>query len=162
MFCVSTVLCIVQIDHGEPFGGKIWIISISFKQKAIISHVSPDILYLFRVQAVCRNDMRSDFSQTMLFQGKKNICLKLWFFFRLLNILLLTKMRTWNNITRGLGVINSANFQLWSAEVSRTFIQKRRAHWQTLLSDRLSAPIITFHLPLSDPLEPGFDDLRSV
>ncbi|XP_060622439.2 receptor-type tyrosine-protein phosphatase gamma isoform X4 [Anolis sagrei] len=36
--------------------------------KAIISHVSPDILYLFRVQAVCRNDMRSDFSQTMLFQ----------------------------------------------------------------------------------------------
>uniref|UniRef100_A0A8B9IYX4 protein-tyrosine-phosphatase n=1 Tax=Amazona collaria TaxID=241587 RepID=A0A8B9IYX4_9PSIT len=40
--------------------------------KAIISHVSPDILYLFRVQAVCRNEMRSDFSQTMLFQGKKN------------------------------------------------------------------------------------------
>ncbi|XP_039402312.1 receptor-type tyrosine-protein phosphatase gamma isoform X3 [Mauremys reevesii] len=37
--------------------------------KAIISHVSPDILYLFRVQAVCRNDMRSDFSQTMLFQA---------------------------------------------------------------------------------------------
>ncbi|XP_053326181.1 receptor-type tyrosine-protein phosphatase gamma isoform X2 [Spea bombifrons] len=36
--------------------------------KAIINHVSPDILYLFRVQAVCRNDMRSDFSQTMLFQ----------------------------------------------------------------------------------------------
>ncbi|XP_026535444.1 receptor-type tyrosine-protein phosphatase gamma isoform X3 [Notechis scutatus] len=36
--------------------------------KAIISHVSSDILYLFRVQAVCRNDMRSDFSQTMLFQ----------------------------------------------------------------------------------------------
>ncbi|XP_053234324.1 receptor-type tyrosine-protein phosphatase gamma isoform X3 [Podarcis raffonei] len=37
--------------------------------KAIISHVSPDILYLFRVQAVCRNDMRSDFSQTMLFKA---------------------------------------------------------------------------------------------
>lgn len=37
--------------------------------KAIINHVSPDILYLFRVQAVCRNDMRSDFSQTMLFQA---------------------------------------------------------------------------------------------
>ncbi|KAM8931071.1 receptor-type tyrosine-protein phosphatase gamma isoform 2-T2 [Pelodytes ibericus] len=36
--------------------------------KVIINHVSPDILYLFRVQAVCRNDMRSDFSQTMLFQ----------------------------------------------------------------------------------------------
>ncbi|XP_077135022.1 receptor-type tyrosine-protein phosphatase gamma isoform X2 [Ranitomeya variabilis] len=34
-----------------------------------INHVSPDILYLFRVQAVCRNDMRSDFSQTMLFQA---------------------------------------------------------------------------------------------
>ena len=39
-------------------------------QKATISHVSPDSLYLFRVQAVCQNDMRSDFSQTMLFQGK--------------------------------------------------------------------------------------------
>ncbi|KAJ8788230.1 hypothetical protein J1605_005529 [Eschrichtius robustus] len=37
--------------------------------KATISPVSPDSLYLFRVQAVCRNDMRSDFSQTMLFQG---------------------------------------------------------------------------------------------
>ncbi|XP_036875002.2 receptor-type tyrosine-protein phosphatase gamma isoform X1 [Manis javanica] len=37
--------------------------------KAIISHVSPDSLYLFRVQAVCRNDMRSDFSQTLLFQA---------------------------------------------------------------------------------------------
>ncbi|EPY85687.1 hypothetical protein CB1_000353023 [Camelus ferus] len=40
--------------------------------KATISHVSPDSLYLFRVQAVCRNDMRSDFSQTMLFQGARN------------------------------------------------------------------------------------------
>ncbi|KAJ1069051.1 hypothetical protein K5549_000362 [Capra hircus] len=39
--------------------------------KATISHVSPDSLYLFRVQAVCRNDMRSDFSQTMLFQGEE-------------------------------------------------------------------------------------------
>ncbi|KAM4720990.1 receptor-type tyrosine-protein phosphatase gamma isoform 2-T2 [Rhinophrynus dorsalis] len=37
--------------------------------KAVINHVSPDILYLFRVQAVCRNDLRSDFSQTMLFQA---------------------------------------------------------------------------------------------
>lgn len=44
-------------------------------QKATISHVSPDSLYLFRVQAVCRNDMRSDFSQTMLFQGKSGYCL---------------------------------------------------------------------------------------
>ncbi|XP_066452715.1 receptor-type tyrosine-protein phosphatase gamma isoform X2 [Eleutherodactylus coqui] len=34
-----------------------------------INHVSPDILYLFRVQAVCRNDMRSDFSPTMLIQA---------------------------------------------------------------------------------------------
>lgn len=46
-------------------------------QKATISHVSPDSLYLFRVQAVCRNDMRSDFSQTMLFQGK-TISLLVW------------------------------------------------------------------------------------
>lgn len=38
-------------------------------QEAIISPVSPDVLYLFRVQAVCMNDMRSDFSQSMLFRG---------------------------------------------------------------------------------------------
>ncbi|KAG2471352.1 PTPRG phosphatase, partial [Polypterus senegalus] len=37
--------------------------------EAVINHVSADILYLFRVQAVCQNDMRSDFSQTMLFQA---------------------------------------------------------------------------------------------
>ncbi|XP_054866597.1 receptor-type tyrosine-protein phosphatase gamma-like isoform X2 [Amphiprion ocellaris] len=37
--------------------------------EAIISPVSPDVLYLFRVQAVCMNDMRSDFSQSMLFRA---------------------------------------------------------------------------------------------
>ncbi|MGH0175569.1 UNVERIFIED_CONTAM: hypothetical protein FKN15_004226, partial [Acipenser sinensis] len=37
--------------------------------EAVINTVSPDILYLFRVQAVCQNDMRSDFSQTMLFRA---------------------------------------------------------------------------------------------
>ncbi|KAM8868559.1 receptor-type tyrosine-protein phosphatase gamma [Synchiropus picturatus] len=35
--------------------------------KAVITNVSPDVLYLFRVQAVCQRDMRSDFSQTLLF-----------------------------------------------------------------------------------------------
>lgn len=60
-----------ELIVDSTVGVKNWIISIFFKQKAIISHVSPDILYLFRVQAVCRNEMRSDFSQTMLFQGKK-------------------------------------------------------------------------------------------
>ncbi|XP_034023525.1 receptor-type tyrosine-protein phosphatase gamma-like [Thalassophryne amazonica] len=39
------------------------------KPEAIISPVSPDVLYLFRVQAVCMNDMRSDFSQSMLFRA---------------------------------------------------------------------------------------------
>ncbi|KPP74647.1 receptor-type tyrosine-protein phosphatase gamma-like, partial [Scleropages formosus] len=39
---------------------------ISFVE-AIITNVSPDILYLFRVQAVCQKDLRSDFSQSMLF-----------------------------------------------------------------------------------------------
>ncbi|XP_028261737.1 receptor-type tyrosine-protein phosphatase gamma-like [Parambassis ranga] len=39
------------------------------KLEAIISPVSPDVLYLFRVQAVCVNDMRSDFSQSMLFRA---------------------------------------------------------------------------------------------
>ncbi|XP_069000479.1 receptor-type tyrosine-protein phosphatase gamma [Embiotoca jacksoni] len=37
--------------------------------KAVITNVSPDILYLFRVQAVCQLDMRSDFSQTLLFRA---------------------------------------------------------------------------------------------
>ncbi|XP_054639349.1 receptor-type tyrosine-protein phosphatase gamma-like isoform X3 [Dunckerocampus dactyliophorus] len=37
--------------------------------EAVISPVSPDVLYLFRVQAVCTNDMRSDFSQSMLFRA---------------------------------------------------------------------------------------------
>ncbi|XP_071761611.1 receptor-type tyrosine-protein phosphatase gamma isoform X1 [Centroberyx gerrardi] len=37
--------------------------------KAVIANVSPDILYLFRVQAVCRQDLRSDFSQTLLFRA---------------------------------------------------------------------------------------------
>ncbi|XP_051803954.1 receptor-type tyrosine-protein phosphatase gamma-like isoform X2 [Acanthochromis polyacanthus] len=37
--------------------------------EAIIAPVSPDVLYLFRVQAVCMNDMRSDFSQSMLFRA---------------------------------------------------------------------------------------------
>ncbi|XP_035517555.1 receptor-type tyrosine-protein phosphatase gamma-like [Morone saxatilis] len=39
------------------------------KLEAVISPVSPDVLYLFRVQAVCMNDMRSDFSQSMLFRA---------------------------------------------------------------------------------------------
>ncbi|XP_051930997.1 receptor-type tyrosine-protein phosphatase gamma-like isoform X2 [Hippocampus zosterae] len=39
------------------------------KLEAVISQVSPDVLYLFRVQAVCTNDMRSDFSQSMLFRA---------------------------------------------------------------------------------------------
>uniref|UniRef100_A0A6Q2YYG5 protein-tyrosine-phosphatase n=1 Tax=Esox lucius TaxID=8010 RepID=A0A6Q2YYG5_ESOLU len=37
--------------------------------KVVITHVSPDILYLFRVQAVCQRDLRSDFSQTLLFRA---------------------------------------------------------------------------------------------
>ncbi|KAJ8361200.1 hypothetical protein SKAU_G00177250 [Synaphobranchus kaupii] len=37
--------------------------------EAVITPVSPDVLYLFRVQAVCRSDMRSDFSQSMLFRA---------------------------------------------------------------------------------------------
>ncbi|CAJ1050651.1 receptor-type tyrosine-protein phosphatase gamma [Xyrichtys novacula] len=37
--------------------------------RAVITNVSPDILYLFRVQAVCQHDLRSDFSQTLLFRA---------------------------------------------------------------------------------------------
>uniref|UniRef100_A0A8C2KE53 protein-tyrosine-phosphatase n=1 Tax=Cyprinus carpio TaxID=7962 RepID=A0A8C2KE53_CYPCA len=39
------------------------------KLEAVITPVSPDVLYLFRVQAVCLNDKRSDFSQSMLFRA---------------------------------------------------------------------------------------------
>ncbi|XP_022538497.1 receptor-type tyrosine-protein phosphatase gamma [Astyanax mexicanus] len=39
------------------------------KLEAVIKPVSPDVLYLFRVQAVCMNDKRSDFSQSMLFRA---------------------------------------------------------------------------------------------
>lgn len=72
--CSVLAQCFIyfKLILDSTVGVKNWIISIFFKQKAIISHVSPDILYLFRVQAVCRNEMRSDFSQTMLFQGKKS------------------------------------------------------------------------------------------
>ncbi|KAI4902111.1 hypothetical protein NFI96_013181 [Prochilodus magdalenae] len=35
--------------------------------RAVISRMSPDVLYLFRVQALCQRDQRSDFSQTLLF-----------------------------------------------------------------------------------------------
>lgn len=41
-------------------------------QKAVITNVSPDVLYLFRVQAVCQHDLRSDFSQTLLFRGTRS------------------------------------------------------------------------------------------
>ncbi|KAM7006556.1 receptor-type tyrosine-protein phosphatase gamma [Tautogolabrus adspersus] len=37
--------------------------------KAVITNVSPDVLYLFRVQAVCQHDLRSDFSQTLLLRA---------------------------------------------------------------------------------------------
>ncbi|XP_064155378.1 receptor-type tyrosine-protein phosphatase gamma-like isoform X1 [Anguilla rostrata] len=37
--------------------------------EAVITQVSPDVLYLFRVQAVCQRDLRSDFSQTLLFRA---------------------------------------------------------------------------------------------
>uniref|UniRef100_A0A3P8UDH5 protein-tyrosine-phosphatase n=1 Tax=Cynoglossus semilaevis TaxID=244447 RepID=A0A3P8UDH5_CYNSE len=37
--------------------------------KAVITNVSPDVLYLFRVQAVCQHDLRSDFSQTLMIRA---------------------------------------------------------------------------------------------
>ncbi|XP_072540831.1 receptor-type tyrosine-protein phosphatase gamma isoform X2 [Salminus brasiliensis] len=37
--------------------------------RAVITHMSPDGLYLFRVQALCQRDQRSDFSQTLLFRA---------------------------------------------------------------------------------------------
>uniref|UniRef100_A0AAQ4NN36 protein-tyrosine-phosphatase n=1 Tax=Gasterosteus aculeatus aculeatus TaxID=481459 RepID=A0AAQ4NN36_GASAC len=40
-----------------------------YKLEAVISLVSFDVLYLFRVQDICMNDMRRDFSQSMLFRA---------------------------------------------------------------------------------------------
>ncbi|XP_026866754.2 receptor-type tyrosine-protein phosphatase gamma isoform X1 [Electrophorus electricus] len=37
--------------------------------RAVITRMSPDVLYLFRVQALCQRDQRSDFSQTLLFRA---------------------------------------------------------------------------------------------
>ncbi|XP_076870406.1 receptor-type tyrosine-protein phosphatase gamma isoform X2 [Brachyhypopomus gauderio] len=37
--------------------------------RAVITQISPDVLYLFRVQALCQKDQRSDFSQTLLFRA---------------------------------------------------------------------------------------------
>lgn len=49
-------------------------------QKAVITNVSPDVLYLFRVQAVCQHDLRSDFSQTLLFRGTWSKLQRFWIF----------------------------------------------------------------------------------
>ncbi|XP_066520016.1 receptor-type tyrosine-protein phosphatase gamma isoform X2 [Hoplias malabaricus] len=37
--------------------------------RAVITRMSPDVLYLFRVQALCPRDQRSDFSQNLLFRA---------------------------------------------------------------------------------------------
>uniref|UniRef100_A0A3B4C472 protein-tyrosine-phosphatase n=1 Tax=Pygocentrus nattereri TaxID=42514 RepID=A0A3B4C472_PYGNA len=37
--------------------------------EAVITRMFPDVLYLFRVQALCQRDQRSDFSQTLLFRA---------------------------------------------------------------------------------------------
>lgn len=59
---------------GEPNTARIssvcTCVCVCVFQEAVIKPVSPDVLYLFRVQAVCLNDKRSDFSQSMLFRGK--------------------------------------------------------------------------------------------
>jgi len=47
---------------------NVWCV-VCLLQRAVIALVSPDVLYLFRVQAVCQRDQRSDFSQTLLFKG---------------------------------------------------------------------------------------------
>lgn len=117
--CPVLAQCFIyfKLIMDSTVGVKNWIISIFFKQKAIISHVSPDILYLFRVQAVCRNEMRSDFSQTMLFQGKKptyfyimTICV--------FNIFFAECSMAWDDFRRCLNACRHANFKLWPVTLS--------------------------------------------
>lgn len=66
------VFALSQYAACAEFSTQAWCVHVCARfllQKAVISNVSPDVLYLFRVQAVCQRDLRSDFSQTLLFRG---------------------------------------------------------------------------------------------
>lgn len=124
--CSVLAQCFIcfKLILDSTVGVKNWIISIFFKQKAIISHVSPDILYLFRVQAVCRNEMRSDFSQTMLFQGKKTTYKFLhWTFLCLFNIFFAECNVVWSYFRRFWMHVDNANFILWPVTWSESHFQ---------------------------------------
>lgn len=127
--CSVLAQCFIyfKLILDSTVGVKNWIISIFFKQKAIISHVSPDILYLFRVQAVCRNEMRSDFSQTMLFQGKKPtyiflhwtiLCFFLhWTILCLFNIFFAECNMMWSYFRRYLNTCRQCQFHIVSSDL---------------------------------------------
>lgn len=69
---VSFVLALSQYGACTGLSTQAWCVHVCacfLLQKAVITNVSPDVLYLFRVQAVCQHDLRSDFSQTLLFRG---------------------------------------------------------------------------------------------
>nr|XP_029537600.1 receptor-type tyrosine-protein phosphatase gamma-like [Oncorhynchus nerka] len=65
---ISFLISYSWTKHDESYE-ETHITDSQHKLEAVITPVSPDVLYLFRVQAVCMNDMRSDFSQSMLFRA---------------------------------------------------------------------------------------------
>ncbi|XP_062326042.1 receptor-type tyrosine-protein phosphatase gamma isoform X2 [Osmerus eperlanus] len=65
---ISFVISYSWTKHDESFE-ETHVTDSQHKLEAVITPVSTDTLYLFRVQAVCMNDMRSDFSQSMLFRA---------------------------------------------------------------------------------------------
>uniref|UniRef100_A0A674EX71 protein-tyrosine-phosphatase n=1 Tax=Salmo trutta TaxID=8032 RepID=A0A674EX71_SALTR len=65
---ISFLISYSWTKHDESYE-ETHVTDSQHKLEAVITPVSPDVLYLFRVQAVCMNDMRSDFSQSMLFRG---------------------------------------------------------------------------------------------
>lgn len=69
---LTFALALSQYAACAEFSTQAWCVHVCARfllQKAVITNVSPDVLYLFRVQAVCQHDLRSDFSQTLLFRG---------------------------------------------------------------------------------------------
>uniref|UniRef100_A0A8C7TAB3 protein-tyrosine-phosphatase n=1 Tax=Oncorhynchus mykiss TaxID=8022 RepID=A0A8C7TAB3_ONCMY len=65
---ISFLISYSWTKHDESYE-ETHVTDSQHKLEAVITPVSPDVLYLFRVQAVCMNDMRSDFSQSMLFRA---------------------------------------------------------------------------------------------
>ncbi|KAG7264585.1 hypothetical protein CRUP_013861, partial [Coryphaenoides rupestris] len=70
---ITTYMVSYSWEKGDVANEKTFTKAGDQSMKAVISNISPEFLYLFRVQAVCQQDLRSDFSQTLLFRGDLHI-----------------------------------------------------------------------------------------